>query len=67
MRITFARACRLAAPLAAALLRPQNTNVIYAISDEPMSAEEWKKQTSRIDEHRRWRRRLPRQSARSRR
>jgi phage terminase small subunit len=24
--------------------RPQNTNVIYAISDEPMSAEEWKKQ-----------------------
>jgi hypothetical protein len=23
--------------------RPQNTNVIYAISDEPMSAE-WKKQ-----------------------
>ena len=24
--------------------RPQNSNVIYAISDEPMSAEEWKKQ-----------------------
>src|SRR5437660_1169612 len=24
--------------------RPQNTNVIYAISNEPMSAEEWKKQ-----------------------
>jgi len=24
--------------------RPQNTNAIYAISDEPMSAEEWKKQ-----------------------
>ena len=24
--------------------RPQNTNVIYAISGEPMSAEEWKKQ-----------------------
>jgi hypothetical protein len=24
--------------------RPQNNNVIYAISDEPMSAEEWKKQ-----------------------
>jgi phage terminase small subunit len=24
--------------------RRQNTNVIYAISDEPMSAEEWKKQ-----------------------
>ena len=24
--------------------RPQNTTVIYAISDEPMSAEEWKKQ-----------------------
>ena len=24
--------------------RPQNTNVIYAISDQPMSAEEWKKQ-----------------------
>ena len=24
--------------------RPQNSHVIYAISDEPMSAEEWKKQ-----------------------
>ena len=24
--------------------RPQNSNVIYAISDEPMSAEEWNKQ-----------------------
>jgi phage terminase small subunit len=24
--------------------RPQKSNVIYAISDEPMSAEEWKKQ-----------------------
>jgi phage terminase small subunit len=24
--------------------RPQNSNVIYAISDEPMSAEEWKRQ-----------------------
>ena len=24
--------------------RRQNSNVIYAISDEPMSAEEWKKQ-----------------------
>ena len=24
--------------------RPQNSNVIYAISDKPMSAEEWKKQ-----------------------
>ena len=24
--------------------RAQNTNVHYAISDEPMSAEEWKKQ-----------------------
>jgi phage terminase small subunit len=24
--------------------RPQNSNVIYAISDEPMTAEEWKKQ-----------------------
>jgi hypothetical protein len=24
--------------------RPQNSNVIYGISDEPMSAEEWKKQ-----------------------
>ena len=24
--------------------RPQNRNVIYAISGEPMSAEEWKKQ-----------------------
>ena len=24
--------------------RPQNSNVIYAISDQPMSAEEWKKQ-----------------------
>jgi DNA-binding NtrC family response regulator len=24
--------------------RPQNSNVIFAISDEPMSAEEWKKQ-----------------------
>jgi len=24
--------------------RPQNSNVIYDISDEPMSAEEWKKQ-----------------------
>ena len=24
--------------------RPQNSNVIYASSDEPMSAEEWKKQ-----------------------
>jgi phage terminase small subunit len=24
--------------------RPQNSNVIYAISDEPMSAEQWKKQ-----------------------
>jgi hypothetical protein len=24
--------------------RPQNGNVIYGISDEPMSAEEWKKQ-----------------------
>jgi hypothetical protein len=24
--------------------RPQNTNAVYAISDEPMSAEEWKKQ-----------------------
>jgi hypothetical protein len=24
--------------------RPQNSNVIYAISDEPMSAEEWKAQ-----------------------
>jgi phage terminase small subunit len=24
--------------------RPQNTKVMYAISDEPMSAEEWKKQ-----------------------
>jgi phage terminase small subunit len=24
--------------------RPQNSNVIYVISDEPMSAEEWKKQ-----------------------
>jgi hypothetical protein len=23
---------------------PQNSNVIYAISDEPMSAEEWKRQ-----------------------
>jgi hypothetical protein len=24
--------------------RPQNSNVIYGISDKPMSAEEWKKQ-----------------------
>jgi len=27
-----------------AALRDQNSNVIYAISDEPLSAEEWKKQ-----------------------
>ena len=33
--------------------RPQNSNVIYAISDEPMSAEEWKKQYVWADE--RWR------------
>ena len=24
--------------------RPQNSNVIYGISDKPMTAEEWKKQ-----------------------
>ena len=30
--------------------RPQNTNVIYAISDEPMSAEGGRNSTSRIDE-----------------
>src|SRR5262245_31314292 len=30
--------------------RPQNSNVIYAISDEPMSAEEWRNSTSRVDE-----------------